>query len=226
MPRNYQKLFHIHVDATELPNELYNRLRTLGMEDTMFAGAPEGYAHFEPNFGLTLRVLGKKIDFSAAWEKIITAVLEYPDFKGYVEGEHIAAEYAFEYKPPSGSPVPFRIRRRRLRGPAADESFRASELHLTLDKDASDPGLVHSLLEMGLFGAYLPKKDHVALVLTAQSLDCLQIRRLTNRLKDYIDRHGGAARATLKEEVVVSHLFVGITSEDLPEIIDRTWPEL
>lgn len=214
--------FHVHVDATVLPPELYASLRALGMEDTMFQGGPEGHPYFAPNYGLTLKVEGSKDTFDAAWLQVAELVSRNSSFKGYVEGELIAMQRAFEqrtYK--EGVPVPFQIKRRKLRGGNPKESFRASEFHLTLDKDASDPRLIESLLRSGLFGAYLPKKDRTALVLTIQSQSQAEIRRLIEAVSNYLDEAGGAAHAAIKEEIAIAHLLIGITEAGLPEVIDH-----
>jgi hypothetical protein len=224
-------IFHIHVDATELPGELHTEFRALGLVDTDFCGHPQGYQHFEPNTHMTLKLPDYEA-YQQAWTKLVEVATARDGFKGYLEGEHVRPERTFREVPcllkgasvePSRFAVPFRIKRRRLR---STETFRASELHLTLDKDASDQRLIRSLLDAGLYGAYAQKADHKALVLTAQSMSRSEIRELLRAVDAYVNFIGGAVRASLKEEVAIDHVLIGVSPEDLPEVIDEVaYPE-
>lgn len=214
------RIFHIHIDATEMPRVFDRYAREeLGCVLTDFSGHPEGYQHFEPQAHYTFK--SKHRDrFRQVWKDLCQHA-EGSGFVGYLEGEYIRSDVRIEARPygPNVS-VPFQIERRKLRGAEAGEMFREAELHFTLDKDASHPDLIHTLLEAGLYGAYLPKQNHVGLVLTMQGHE-QDVHAVASSLLDFLKRAGGATRGTLKEERAISHRLFGITYEDLPEIADR-----
>jgi len=89
-----------------------------------------------------------------------------------------------------------------------------------MDKDFSDLRLIKSLLDAGLYGAYLPKPDHTTLVLTIQGFK-KDISNLKELIRKYVREAGGAVRCTMKEERAVRYKLCGIKSEDLPEIADK-----
>lgn len=214
------RTFHLHIDATVMPEPLYNVLKDdMGFWDSEFSGHPEGFDHFEPNRHVTLKFTeGPK--FRKACNNLEILVGQYPDFVGYLEGEYIREErFIEEVSTKCDLPVPFRISRKRLDG-SSFESFRESELHLTLDKDNSNPHLIKSLLDAGLYGAYLPKQDYTALVLTIQGFR-EDVGRLVDCLWSHVNNTGGVVRGKLKEEFAIWHRLYGMKPQDLPEIIDR-----
>lgn len=217
MEKTNPKIFHIHIDAHHMPKSLEKHVRTeLGFYDHHFTGHPDGYRHFEPNAHLT-RKLTTYDEFETGWIALEDCI--GGDFVGYFEGEFIPVDEAIPERPYNDSiPVPFEIKRRRLRG-TSDEQFRQTELHLVMDKDASDPRLIKKLLDAGLYGAYLPKKDHNAVVLTMQGFR-KDICPLYKTLKEYLHQAGGIMKGTLKEERAIRHKLIGIIPEQLPEIAD------
>jgi len=211
-------IFHIHIDAQQMPEDLSRLARQqLGFCDTNFSGHPEGYIHFEPKQHLTLKVRTRE-EFDTAWSKL-EDMASRPDFVGYLEGEYIPVDDFIPYKPFVDLPVPFRIQRRRLTG-AEQEQFRQTEFHLVYKKDESDPRLTEKLLQAGLYGAFIPKKDGEFVVLTMQGY-LKDVGPLVKALKKYIEEAGGAYRCTLKEERAIKHRLFGIGTADLPEIADR-----
>ena len=215
--------YHIHVDGTVVPQELYRDFLAMGFRENNFIGHPPVYAHFDPLVHMTIKPADHAA-FLRVWDRAEELAERYPDFTGYLEGEFIAFDDSLtekSYVP--GVPVPFYImKRRRLRGLQCREDFREGEIHLTLDKDASDPRLIESLLQAGLYGAYMQKRDHIALVLTIQGARRKEIIRIAEAVRHYVERVGGAVRASLKEEVAIKHRFFGgIRHELLPEVIDE-----
>jgi hypothetical protein len=211
-------IFHIHIDAQRMPETLSRDVRDqLGFSDTNFSGHPPGFAHFEPTQHLTLKV-NTRDEFFSIWSKL-EAMISREDFVGYLEGEYIPVDDFIPYKDFVDVPVPFLIHRRRLSG-ADRETFRQSELHLVYKKEGSDPRLTERLLQAGLYGAYIPKKDGDFVVLTMQGY-LKDIGRLAEVLKQYVEEAGGALRCTLKEERAIKHKLFGIGSTDLPEIADH-----
>lgn len=217
--KSQSRTFHLHIDATVMPEPLYGILKNqMGFWDSEFNGHPEGFSHFEPKRHVTLKFTeGGK--FRKACQEVEALVEQYPDFVGYLEGEYIREERFVADASYHELPVPFQITRRRLDG-SSFEQFRESELHLSLDKDASNPRLIKNLLEAGLYGAYLPKVDYVALVLTIQGFR-EDIGRLTECIWDHLAQSGGTVKAKLKEEYAIWHKLYNLAPKDLPEIIDK-----
>lgn len=211
--------YHIHVDATYISGELRDAIcRTLGFEVTNFVGHPPGYQHFEPNDHLTKKLKDKN-RFEMTWAALESLVQGDHTFAGYLEGERIVWREGIEPKPfDPGIPFPYKMTRRRLTGPP-HETFRNREFHLTIDRDASDPRFIETLLNAGLYGAYLPKDGYTALVLTAQGSK-FDIPALARATKRYTQQAGGAVRAIIKEEIAIRHTLIGITHTDLPEVVD------
>ena len=209
-------MYHIHVDARSMPLELSKyALVSLGFTETNFSGHPDGFRHFEPNIHLTLKIATSE-EFKSAW-MLLEQKAAHTGLVGYLEGEYIRTDEIFEEKPYQKVPVPFYIKRRRLAGPP-QESFREAELHLVMDKDRSNPTLIRKLLESGLYGAYMPKGDHTAVVLTIQGFR-EDISAIAASLRGFLRQSGGAYRCTLKEELAIRHRLFGVDPIELPEII-------
>jgi hypothetical protein len=212
------RIFHIHVDAQQLPADLRRfALDELGFYDSNFSGHPEGFRHFEPRDHLTLK-LRSRAAFEATWAKL-EAAAERPDFVGYLEGEYIVSDEVLASRPYRDIEVPFQIERRQLTGGNGEE-FRQSELHLVFRKEGSDRRLAEKLLRAGLYGAYIPKDDGDHLVLTAQGF-VRDIGNLHRVVRDYLEASGGAFRCTLKEERALRYKLSGISAAQLPEIAGR-----
>ncbi len=221
-------IFHIHVDGTHVPPELRARTIELGYVDTNFDGHPYGYEHFEPVLHLTLKVSSRD-EFDKKWAELVALYSAHAGFTGYLEGEYIKIDEELPEKAYAGGDdlcSPFRITRRRL---TDAERFRQTELHLTMNRDRSDPRLITALLEAGLYGAHMPKnklccdgsvKEWHDLVLTAQG-SARAIVPLVASVRAFVETVGGAVGCTLKEEVAHCHYLQGITPADLPEIVDR-----
>jgi len=223
MEQTQPNIFHIHVDGRRMPADLGRMmLEELGFYDHHFIGHPGGYQHFEPNYHLTRKLAAGSIDqrareFKEIWKKL-EALVSGTDFVGYLEGEFIPTDIVFPEKPYDDSiAVPFLIERRRLRD---GENFRESEIHLVMDKDKSHERLITKLLDSGLYGAFLPKKDHTAVVLTMQGYRA-DILPLRDALVEYLNRAGGVVRGTIKEERAIKYELLGIKPSELPEIAGR-----
>lgn len=209
------RIFHIHIDAKKMSEDFYKQaVKELRFTDTDFDGHPEGYVHFEPQKHLTLK-LNTQDDFKSAWKRL-ESMADGAEFIGYLEGEFIPHDEYIPYKDYRDLPVPFKISRRRLNGGASEE-FRQTEIHLTFEKTKSNRDLIKKLLDSGLYGAYIPKKDGVFLVLTIQGY-IRDIEKLYPVLRQYLYDSGGAYRCTLKEERALKYKLYGIGADDLPEI--------
>jgi hypothetical protein len=233
LEKTQPRIFHIHCDAmTEESKPLLEELkRELGFVDHHFTGHPDGRDHYEPVGGhVSLKILppqehpasGKAL-FDRNWQRAVDAVRRFPEAKGYLEGEFIPFDIAIpemeckDFFPPS-----FQITTRRL-DPARGESARETEIHLVMQiegEGGSDRRIVEALYDAGLYGAYLGKRDHQAVVLTMQGYS-RQIKPLMKELLWYLNAVGGVKRGSIKEEVALAiHRFGGMTVEDLPAIAD------
>ena len=211
-------MYHIHIDGKKMPDELCSEYQHFfKFSPAGFIGSPSGYPAFTPRYHLT-RKISHKTEFESVWAEIEKLTFSRSDFRGYIEGEYIHVHKKIEEKPYSPTQVPFKIRRRLLTGNIGEE-FRQTEVHLSMDKDKSNPELIKNLLDAGLFGGYLPKKDHTAIIFTAQGFR-KDIVVLVEMIEDFIQRSGGAIHCSMKEEIAVKYLLVGITQADLPEVVD------
>lgn len=212
-------IFHIHVDATEIDPELSRWFIEQGVLDTPFTGHPEGYEHFEPNQHMTLKITDGQM-FKEIWDRLVSNVKSYHGiFRGYLEGEWIPTDDALPETPYVDVPVPFSLTRRRLSAEAG-EDFRDKEIHLTFDKNRSHPEMIQKLLSMGLYGAYVEKSDHVALVLTAQG-DRKVIDPMVVMLRNFLTESGGLVSGTFKDEFAIRYYRKGIGVADFPEVVDQ-----
>jgi hypothetical protein len=217
-------IHHIHGDWQSISPEAIALCESLGLIETNFSGHPEGREHFEPIMHQTLKIQTGR-EFHETWETLVEGLraLGPGHVRGYLEGERIPIDMALPgqvYQP--GIPVPFRIHRRRLDS-RRGELFREKEIHLTLDKDRSHPDLIVDLLRAGLYGAYVPKADHTALVLTMQGSRAV-VDQLNELLLPYLYETGGLVGATFKDEFALRHERFGVSVEELPEVAD--WIEV
>ena len=211
------KIFHIHIDAQFMTAELHQEVtRNMGFYDSNFGGHPEGYVHFEPQQHLTLK-LNTKQEFDRNWD-ILEETINKHAFRGYIEGEYIPIDEFIPYKKYKEIPVPYMIHRRKLED-TKNEEFRQTEVHITLEKDKSNPELIKKLLNSGLYGAYVPKKHGTFLVLTIQGY-LKHIVPFIDVLRNYLLETGGAYLCTIKEERALKFKKFDIENIDLPEIAD------
>ncbi len=206
--------FHIHVDAFELAPEFERfLLGTCGFYRSDFAGHPDGVDGFEPPHHLTLKV-GDNNEFRRRFDQVIAAAKHPVQMRGYVEGEFIAADIDIEARPfDPAVPVPFRIANAQL--PIG--GFRESEIHITLDRDRSDPRLLRALAAMGFFAAYIPKPYGVAEIFTVQGKRS-DVNHLLPGLVEFLKSAGGAVACSVKEERIAAW-WVSDSSVRLPPVI-------
>ena len=110
-------------------------------------------------------------------------------------------------------PLPLVIKRGAL--PAG--TFRESEIHITIDRDESDPRLISQLTEMGLYSGFLPKSYGVAQVMTVQG-SRRDIATVKPAVLQYLHDAGGARRGSIKEERIVDW-WVSAPGLALPPVI-------
>ncbi len=216
------EIFHIHIDSQDPVTDdttAFNNwvVKTLGFYHHDFIGHPAGYKHFEPSIHSTFKTRDKN-EFEKVWSKLVNKVKDFPNMFGYLEGEYIPTDKRIAFKPITEFFLPkFSVLRRTL---TEIEEFRQTEFHLVLDNKYSDQRVITALLDAGLYGAILDKKDYQAIVLTAQGHRRI-IHPLMKEVKDYLNRVGGVVRCTLKEEISIHGHKVNIIEEKLPEIVDQ-----
>ncbi|HRH23352.1 MAG TPA: hypothetical protein PK295_01850 [Candidatus Magasanikbacteria bacterium] len=193
-----KKMYHIHVDAQSMDAATEDELiKAQGFELTNFSGHPTEILHFEPNRHLTFKCteIGT---FKRTFDQTRT-LLANSNMRGYLEGEFIASDEDIPHTP-FNAEVPLNLQIQV--GALEPGKFRATELHISLDKDRSDPRLIQRLCKTGLYGAYLPKAHHTALVLTAQgSRTC--VGRALEILGTYLRAAGGGVACSIKEERIL-----------------------
>jgi len=190
--------FHVHVDAVNFTNEFETYLiKNLGFWRSDFSGHPEGVEHFEPPHHLTKK-LATRTEFRAVFDSLVSYAETKTPMKGYFEGEFIALDQDIDERPFNLSvKAPFKVHKINL--PAG--SFRESEIHVVLNRDKSEPRLLQSLVEMGLYTAYMPKPYGTAQIFTVQG-SREKIRSILPPLKEYLENAGGMVNCSIKEERV------------------------
>lgn len=192
--------FHIHIDAHQLAQNFENLLlQDLGFCNTDFAGHPEGVLHFETPRHLTYKTKDVK-SFRSTFDAIASYLNENTDaIAGYVEGEYIPIDIDLEEQPFDPSiPVPCKFELTTL----AAGTFREDEIHVTLDRDRSDPRLIDNLRSMGFFSAYMDKSFGTVEILTAQGSK-QNVQQLLSQVLSYLKVAGGAIKCSVKEERIV-----------------------
>jgi alkylation response protein AidB-like acyl-CoA dehydrogenase len=207
--------FHIHIDAQNLaPGFERFVIADLGFWRSDFSGHPEGVEHYEPPHHFTQKTKDSK-EFKALFDQIVGHAKAPQAMKGYIEGEFVPLDRDIALHPYDASvPLPFKLERTFL--PAG--TFRETEVHVTLDRDRSEPQLLRNLLEMGLFAAYLPKTYGTAAIFTAQGSRA-HIDALLPTLAAYLERAGGAVECSIKEERI-AHWWMSEPALPLPPVVE------
>ncbi|HEX7722712.1 MAG TPA: hypothetical protein VF397_11180 [Pyrinomonadaceae bacterium] len=192
--------FHIHVDAITLNDKFEDYLiNQLGFWRSDFSGHPEGVEHFEPPHHLTAK-LQTAAEFRRVFDQLVSYAEQQQSMKGYLEGEFIASDDDLKERPfDSFVKPPFTISKTTL----AEGEFRETEIHVVLNRDKSDPALLQSLLDMGLYTAYMEKSYGTAQIFTAQG-SRERIQEMLPALKNYLEMAGGAVNCSIKEERVAA----------------------
>jgi hypothetical protein len=207
--------FHIHIDAASLSTNFEKYVtHDLGFWRSDFSGHPEGVEHYEPPHHLTQKMADSK-EFKALFDRIVEHAKAPQAMRGYIEGEFVPLDQYLAPLPFYASvSLPFKLQRTFL--PAG--AFRETEVHVTLDRDCSEPQLLHNLLEMGFYAAYLPKPYGTAAIFTAQGSRA-KIDAILPALTTYLERAGGAVECSIKEERIAAW-WVSEPTLSLPPVVD------
>jgi hypothetical protein len=192
--------FHIHVDAIALSEAFENYLiNQMGFLRSDFSGHPEGVEHFEPPHHFTLKI-GSSGEFRERFDQLVSYAESTAPMQGYLEGEFIALDEELKEQP--FNPMvraPFKIHKTYLQA----GRFRESEIHVVLNRDKSEPLLLQSLMEMGLYTAYMNKPYGSAQIFTVQG-SREKIQSILPSLKKYLENAGGTVDCSIKEERVAA----------------------
>jgi hypothetical protein len=207
--------FHIHVDATSLDGDVLETLtHDHGFRETNFCGHPPGIHHFEPAHHLTLKCEEGR-EFRHRFSRAVD-FLSSTSMRGYLEGEVVIADWHIP-ESPFDTRVPLALAFELAPLPAGQ--FRQTEIHITMDRDRSDPRLIERLCGTGMFAAYLPKPYGTAVVLTVQG-DRGPIAQSFDALRTYLLEAGGAVAGTIKEERILNW-WVSHEDVALPPVVQR-----
>ena len=210
---------HIHVDASSIRRDLIEVLGGLGFWRSDFSDQQmDSYAPLH-HFTLKPQAAG---DFKRVFDFLLAWLEDNPgSMEGYLEGEVVPIDEMLEEKPFNKEvPPPFAVEVSGLK----PGEFRQSEIHITLDRDKSNPTLRKRLREMGMFSACLPKTFGMAEVFTLQGSQS-QIDRLLPSLRRYLQQAGGAVHCSIKEERI-ARWWVSRRELALPPVVSSiTWKE-
>jgi hypothetical protein len=192
--------FHIHIDAQSLRADFERYLiECLGFWRSDFSGHPEGFEHYEPPHHLTQEPATSR-EFRELFAQVLPLAQAPGAMRGYIEGEFVALDQDLGSRPYDPSVLaPFRLERTFL----PQGTFRESEVHVTLDRDRSHPELLKTLLNIGMYAAYLPKDYGTAEVFTAQGSRA-DIDAVLPALMNYLESVGGAVECSVKEERIAN----------------------
>lgn len=207
--------FDIHVDATELSLAAETFLiDKLGFWRSDFCGHPEGAEAYEPPHHLTLKPKNSGV-YRTVFNRIRDYFQAHPGcINGYIEGEFFAFDKNVPSKPYNEEiALPFRVKTSFL----PPGTFRESEIHVALSKADSDPRLLRTLMQMGLFSAYLSKSYGIGQVFTVQGTRAI-IETLLPRLFKFLERAGGTSRCSVKEERVIGY-WMSAPDVALPPVV-------
>ena len=191
--------FHLHVDAKWISQEMeYALLSRFGFTVDNFSENQGGIVSYAPARHIT-RKFDDVREFNSTYRQVYLLAQTPNWFSGYLEGEYISFDISLpttKLADPLPEP-PFCIEHTSL----LSGTFRESEIHITLDRDESDPIVREMLLKMGFVLATIPKSYGVAEIFTAQGTR-KQIRDLLSLTLEYLNNIGGIARGSIKEEII------------------------
>lgn len=213
---NTTSQFHIHIDAYKLSRNFEKfLLKNSKFWNSNFSGHPEEVLHYETPIHLTLKIQDGK-QFKSIFNNILEYLEENPNsIEGYVEGEYIPLDIDIEEKsfnPEVKIPCEFNLK-------SLDSgTFREDEIHITLNRDKSDPRLINSLRSMGFFSAYMDKQSGPVEILTVQGTRKM-IQEILPKILIYLKETGGAVGCSVKEEIIV-RWWVSSPELRLPPIVN------
>ena len=192
--------FHIHIDAAFLEGSFEIILMDkFGFSLKNFAEVPADSQRHTPSHHLTYKSQDSR-EFHRTFDSIESYLTQHPKtIIGYIEGEYIPERIQIpnsEFNP--SFTVPFKLEL----GSLPTGKFREDEIHITLDRDRSDPQLILSLRQMGFFSVYMDKDYGTAEIFTTQG-SYHDIQTVLPLITNYLNQVGGAVNCVIKEERIV-----------------------
>jgi hypothetical protein len=212
---NCVREYHIHIDAEWIGDRFEKFLmKELQFSLKNFAGFPTNTARHAPDRHLTYKVDNRKT-FDEKFDAILNFIDLHPDsMSGYIEGEEIPRKLAILTRPFNTDILPpFKLEL----GSLPTGKFREDEIHITLDRDRSDPRLILSLRQMGFFSVYMDKDYGTAEIFTTQG-SYRDIRTVLPLITNYLNEVGGAVNCVIKEEIIVRSWMSSLDLQ-LPPVI-------
>ena len=193
-------LFHVHVDADCLSEELDENLAKAGFTKSDFLTHSGGEP--SPRYIRTLKSNDPR-SYKNVLSRVTAICKNDSVFNGFVEGEVIVNRKNIPFKEYNPQiPIPFKIQAKREPG---GES-KTADMHITLCPLGSHRQLLENLLEIGFSLVLAPKPNGLMAVFSLQGAKEL-IGQLFKSTCNYLHVAGGAAQCTLKDERI-SHLWV------------------
>ncbi len=192
--------FHIHIDAKNINTQFDKILsKQYGFEHKNFIQRQDLNPSYAPETHLTYKTTDPNRS-SQIFKNIYTYLEQNPDAMiGYVEYEYIPEKILIEYQTFNPDvPIPFQLELGKL--PVG--TFREDEIHITLDRDNSDPRLLESLRQIDFFSTLRQKDYGIAEIFTTQG-SYLNIQRVLPLITNYLNEVGGAVNCVIKEERIV-----------------------
>jgi hypothetical protein len=212
-------VFHIHIDASEISPEIETfATSTHGFRRTDFAGGVHTVECYAPLHHLTMKTESAS-QFREAFDSLTQFLERGGGLVGYLEGEFVASDVDITAAPfDSAVDPPFCLQSQSL----PPNTFRESEIHITLSDQDSHPELHRRLRAMGLIVASIQKLSGPARIYTAQGSRA-QIDSILPSLTTYLETAGGSAACSIKEERVVAW-WKSAPELPLPPVIGRILP--
>jgi hypothetical protein len=192
--------FHIHIDAKNINTQFEEILiEQYSFEHKNFIQRQDFNLSHVPETHLTYRTT--ESDRSSQIFRDIHNYLEQSSdaMVGYVEYEFIPEKIPIKYQifnPDVTTPFQLEL------GNLPVGTFREDEIHITLDRDNSDPRLLESLRRIGFFSALRQKDYGIAEIFTTQG-SYLNIQQVLPLITNYLNEVGGAVNCVIKEERIV-----------------------
>jgi hypothetical protein len=206
---------HIHIDAKNIEYQLEKLLiQKYGFDHKNFIQRQDLNPSYAPETHLTYKTTNAN-QANQIFKDIHTYLEQNPNsMTGYVEYEYIPEQISIEYRTFNPDvPLPFQLEL----GDLAIGAFREDEIHITIDRDNSDPRLLESLRQIGFFSALRQKDYGIAEIFTTQG-SYQDIQKVLPMIVSYLNQAGGAAACIVKEERII-HSWVSSLDYKLPPVI-------
>ena len=214
--------FDIHLGAWSLPHGLSGQLcRDLEFKATNFS-MDYAAVPYDPPRHLSLKIYeGRR--FREVFERARATIRRFPETRGYLEGEFIVADDRVRerhFDPKVSAPFCASL------APTPKGEFRDAEIHISMCRSRSDPGLWEMLHKIG-FSSHVPKSWGMTRVFTLAGS-----RRMIDSVHPLIHRYlheaGGSVRGMIKVERVAQWWIsdLGIPLPPLVQSIQQVEPRI